>query len=518
MATGQSYGRTSKSLKNSLVAITIQLISLVLGFWSRRVFLNGLGTEVLGLNTTATSLLSFLNLAELGISSAIAVTLYKPLFDSDTRSVSEIVALQGWLYRRVALIIIAASMVLLPFFPRIFNKMDLPMWYAYASFGVLLFSSLLGYFVNYKQVVLSADQKDWQIQISFRLIMIIKVFAQMIGVSIFSNPYIWWLAFEALFSIIAAIALNLTVYRNYPYMKEPCVVDKTLRGKYPEVIVKIKQLFIHKIGTFVTLQAMPLFIYAFTSLSIVAIYGNYMILTNSLQAVLVALFTSITASVGNMVAEGNRDLILKVFRELFTVRFFMVGICCFGLYFLSEPFINLWVGGEYILDHTTLILIIVLFFCNSIRSAVDIYVNAYGLFRDIWAPVAEAVIFAVSAIIFGRMYGLNGVLASAILELVLIVYIWRPYFLFRSGMGCSPGLYFMLFLKMLLCGAVAFVLADLLLGLASPDPGSGILPFCIYAVEGCGAFALIYFTLLYIAEEGMRTFLTRILNTLRCQQ
>ena len=219
-----------------------------------------------------------------------------------------------------------------------------------------------------------------------------------------------------------------------------------------------------------------------------------------------------------MVAEGNRDLILKVFRELFTVRFFMVGICCFGLYFLSEPFINLWVGGEYILDHTTLILIIVLFFCNSIRSAVDIYVNAYGLFRDIWAPVAEAVIFAVSAIIFGRMYGLNGVLASAILELVLIVYIWRPYFLFRSGMGCSPGLYFMLFLKMLLCGAVAFVLADLLLGLASPDPGSGILPFCIYAVEGCGAFALIYFTLLYIAEEGMRTFLTRILNTLRCQQ
>ena len=68
--------RTSKSIKNSLVALAFYFINLVLQFFSRKVFLDYLVAEILGLNTTATNLLQFLNLAELGIGSAIACTLY----------------------------------------------------------------------------------------------------------------------------------------------------------------------------------------------------------------------------------------------------------------------------------------------------------------------------------------------------------------------------------------------------------------------------------------------------------
>lgn len=152
--------RTSKSIKNSLVALAFYFINLVLQFFSRKVFLDYLGAEILGLNTTATNLLQFLNLAELGIGSAIACTLYKPLLEKDTVAINEIVSLQGWLYRRIAWIVIVGSLVLMAFFPWIFAKMPLPLWYAYASFGVLLVSALLSYFVNYKQIVLSADQKE----------------------------------------------------------------------------------------------------------------------------------------------------------------------------------------------------------------------------------------------------------------------------------------------------------------------------------------------------------------------
>ena len=90
--------RTSKSIKNSLVALAFYFINLVLQFFSRKVFLDYLGAEILGLNTTATNLLQFLNLAELGIGSAIACTLYKPLLEKDTVAINEIVSLQGWLY------------------------------------------------------------------------------------------------------------------------------------------------------------------------------------------------------------------------------------------------------------------------------------------------------------------------------------------------------------------------------------------------------------------------------------
>ena len=83
-----SNSRTAKSVKNSITALGFYFLNLILQFLSRKIFLDHLGTEVLGLNTTASNLLQFLNLAELGIGTAIACTLYKPLFDKDTQSLN----------------------------------------------------------------------------------------------------------------------------------------------------------------------------------------------------------------------------------------------------------------------------------------------------------------------------------------------------------------------------------------------------------------------------------------------
>lgn len=515
MASSGAYERTFKSLKNSQVAICVQILSLILGFIARKILLDYLGTEVLGLNITATSILNFLNIAELGISSAIAVTLYKPIYDGDRQNIREIVALQGWLYKRVALFILAASLVLIPFFPRIFVKMELPMWYAYASFGVLLFSSLLGYFVNYKQVILAADQKDYKIQISYRLVMIVKVVVQLVAVSLLPHPYFWWLVIEALFAVIAALTLNRTIYRDYPYLKERCEVDRTLRMKYPDVITKVKQLFVHRIGSFAALQSLPIFIYAFTSLTMVAVYGNYMILFNSLQALLLALFTSVAASVGNMIAEGDSNLIFKVFRELFTSRIFLVTVCAFAMLFLSGPFVELWLGQEYVLGGRTLWLMVGLFFLNNLRTVVDIFINAYGIFKDIWSPIAETVIFVVCAIVLGRLYGLDGVLMAQGIELVLIVFIWKPYFLFTQGMKRNAASYFGLFFKLMAISAAVFILGIFLERFVDIDASVGIGPFLGYAAILCSVFAVILFTALFFGERGMRTFVERICKTTR---
>ena len=249
------------------------MVNLILQFYSRKIFLDYLGTEILGLNTTAQNILQFLNLAELGIGTAVGFSLYKPLAQGDRQAINEIVALQGHLYRRIALGIIVGAVVVSAFFPWIFGKMELPLWYAYGSFGALLLSNLLGYFVNFRQVVLTSAQMDYKVQYSINSWMLVKVACQMGAIALFSHPYEWWLALEVVFAIVSALTLRWVTHRNFPWLDGRGMTYRSLRDKYREVITKIKQLFVHRVGSFALTNSSTLVIYATSTLTEVAFYG-----------------------------------------------------------------------------------------------------------------------------------------------------------------------------------------------------------------------------------------------------
>lgn len=457
--------RTRNSLHNSAVAMGYYLLSFILQFFSRKVFLDCLGTEILGLNTTAMNLLQFLNLAELGISAAVGFTLYKPLYEKDMQSVREIVTLQGKMYARIACLIIAGAAVLMCFFPQIFGKIKLPLWYAYASFGVLLFSALLGYFVNYKQIALSANQQDYKIFFSYKTVNLIKILCQMAAVYYMADGYVWWLALEAVFAVIASVSLHIVTVRQFPGLTSSRESYKTLKAKYPEFTVKIKQLFFHRIGSYALTQTAPLIVYAYTTLTTVALYGNYLIISSGLQVLGGSLFNSVNPSVGNLVAENNKDKSLNLLFELFSVRFLLVSVMCYAAYILTPEFITLWIGSEYLLPNSTLLLIICTLFLSTLRYATDAFINAYGLFSDIWSPIAEAVINISSSILMGYFWGLNGVLAGVFLSQVVIVFWWKPYFLFHSVFKGKYGQYCKVYAVHVLCAAVACLVSTVLLNM-----------------------------------------------------
>ena len=225
--------RTSKSIKNAKVALIFYFAQLVLGFFSRKAFFDYLGSEFLGLNTTASNLLGFLNLAELGVSAAICYFLYQPLYEKDYDKLNKLVTIQGWIYRKVAYIIIGASLVLMSFFPMIFSKTSLPLWYAYCMFGVLLFSSILGYFYNYKQIVLYADQKNYKIQQYVQGTGILKMILQIIAVSYLPNPFWGWLVLEAISAVVTTIILNFILKKEYPWLKTSTKHGKAYIKEYP---------------------------------------------------------------------------------------------------------------------------------------------------------------------------------------------------------------------------------------------------------------------------------------------
>lgn len=501
---------TSKSAKNSVVALVFYIVHLFLQFISRKVFIEYLGEELLGLNTTISSILQFLNLAELGIGTAIGYILYKPLYEKDRNAINEIVALQGWLYRRIAFFIIAASAVLLLFFPLIFEKAELASWYSYATFAVLLFSSLLSYFVNYKQIVLSADQKEYRIQYSYKSCMLIKLLFQIILIKFADNGYIWWLALEVIFAVIAAISLRLTVKKSYPYLTGTNISGKELLKKHPNVWIKTKQLFFHKIGGIVLTKVSPIIIFSIATLQLVAIYGNYMLIMSGVTSLIMAIFNSMNAGVGNLVARGEKKRILHVFEELFSIRFLITSVICFCAYTFTQPFMKIWMGPELMLDNTCLLLFVLIMFLNLNRLTADAFINAYGLFQDIGSPIVESALNIGLSIIFGRMWGLSGVLFGVFISLLVVIFGWKQYMLYAKGFKESIWNCVYLYIKHFIPALMAFPIISRLYQWILPGEIDGLLAWTGHAVVYAVLATAILGSILFVFTSGMKHFVKRL--------
>lgn len=507
MSTTES--RTTKSIKNAKVALSFYFINLVLQFFSRKIFLDYLGAEVLGLNTTAQNLLGFLNLAELGIGGAVAYNLYKPLFEKDIQAINEIVSIQGWLYRRVAYVVFAGACVLMCFFPLIFAKAQVPLWYTYGSFIVLLVGALLSYFINYRQIVLTADQKEYKITLNVQGFKVLKVILQIFAVRYLANGYVYWMILELLFSATAAVVLDRVLKREYPWLKSSPAYGRELKVKYPEIITKTKQAFFHQIGGFVLYYTSPLIIYGYASLTLVAIYGNYVLIVNGVTILLNSLLNGASAGIGNLVAEGNKERIKSVFWELTSLRVWLASIICFGIYKLGHSFIILWVGREYVLTQSAFVVLLIITFIELTRTN-DAFLRAYGLFQDIWAPIAEAVLNLGLSIILGYFFGLTGILSGVAFSLLLIICVWKPYFLYRYGFKERVWEYLLRYLKYFLLLATSFFIVSFLTKNLFSETIVSYSQWILYALKIFIIYIVVSGLMFICVDRGLRTCVKRI--------
>lgn len=156
-----SESRLHKSFLNAKVNVLFYVITLFISFFSRKIFLEQLGADFIGLTGTLQNLLGFLNLANLGIGASMGYILYKPLFEKDREKLREIISVLGYLYRYVGLSILVSGGILALFFPLIFKNTEFEPGVIYFAYFSFLASSLIGYFVNYRQVLLGADQRNY---------------------------------------------------------------------------------------------------------------------------------------------------------------------------------------------------------------------------------------------------------------------------------------------------------------------------------------------------------------------
>ena len=504
-------GRVHKSVLNAEVNLIFYFLTLLLAFFSRRIFLDCLGAEFIGLTGTLGNILGYLNLAELGITSCIGYFLFKPLQSNNRQDIQDILSLLGYLYNRIGCIILAGGILVSLFFPLIFAKAELGLGIIYYAYYLYLASSLTSYFINYRQTLLTADQKGYLVAIYFQTANIIKIVLQMFIAYTFKNLYLW-IGIDFIFAILGCIILNWKINKEYPWLNVDKRKGRIILKRYPEIIAKTKQVFIHKIKDFVLIKSDELFIFLFVSLKMVAYYGNYMIIISKLISLFSAVTGSVGASVGNLVAEGNKQNMLKVFWEYTTIQHTIAATLSFSLFTFIEPFIAHWLGPEYIMDRRILFLLIIFIYITNSRNSVDSYNYAHGLYADVWSAWAELVINVSITIIAGLKWGIIGILLGKITSLLAIVVLWKPYYLFTSGFKESVSLYWKGVSRNYGISIFAFALSTYLIQFIPFNPYQSLWEWALFAASGMVIFLSIDLSATLMFAKGAKDSLSRIKN------
>ena len=197
--------RTKNAARNIVFDGTMEMVNMLFPFVIRSVMLHFLGTEYLGLNGLFKSLLTFLNLAELGVGSAMVFSMYKPIAEDDAPTICALLRLYRTLYRIIGLAIAAAGLLLIPVLPNLI-KGDVPAdMNLYVLYLMNLGNTVVTYWLfAYKSSLLQAHQRRDVIS-KVSLAVRITEYTLKILILVFTRNYYLYLAVQ----LLCQIAVNV---------------------------------------------------------------------------------------------------------------------------------------------------------------------------------------------------------------------------------------------------------------------------------------------------------------------
>ena len=439
--------RVKNSLRNFASGLGTMLVSNILAFVSRTVFIYILGKSYLGINGLLTNVLSMLSLAELGVGTAINFSLYKPIAENDEKKISMLMNFYRVAYRWIGVLVFAVGLIIMPFL-HVIIKDPGDVQNIKLIFFIYLLNTASSYFITYKTTLLEAYQKGYlitKINILFNTIIVIS---QMI-ILVLTKSYIAYLLVNMILLFVQRVYVNKKIGKLYPIVNVKS--DEKLPKKELNQIVKnVKAMMFHKIGDYCINGTDNIIISTFISVSMVGIYSNYSMVITMVNGILVMLFNSMTASMGNLIAVGSDKRKREIFDIVNFIGFWLFGFATICFYNLLNPFIELWVGKEFLISQSILVVILLNYYLTGMRVPVATLKNAAGLYdEDKFTPIIQSVVNLVVSIILVQKWGLAGVFMGTLVSSVVLPCWQRPYIVCKYALNTSSKGYFKKYIKYL---------------------------------------------------------------------
>ncbi|WP_442856342.1 lipopolysaccharide biosynthesis protein [Butyrivibrio sp. WCE2006] len=464
-----------------------------------------LGNEFLGLNGIFSDVLTLLSMADLGFSTAMSYSFYKPLAEHNENKISSLIAFYKKVYNIIAIAVSILGLCCVPFLRFIVNTdtdiSNLEIYYLISLAGVVT-----SYLFVYKTTLLTADQKNY-IVVNIRMVSnLIKVILQIVSLVLFKN-YIMYLAIGVVVEITNNLITSKKAEKEYPYIKKIEGDNKVAFELKNRIVENMKSVFIYKISTTVFSATDNLIISIVVSTAAVGLYSNYLMFSQKLLLIEQIIFSAMTASIGNVIAKENYQKRYKVFQTIQSISFILCGIIVVTFCLISNDLIRVWLGDDYVLSKVLVIAVTINTFFSCNLQPLWLYRDATGLYQKTkYIMLLATIENIILSIILGKKMGIAGVIfASAIARLT--TYCWyEPKLLFKEYFNNSAKNYYKEMLINILLTVAVIVIGGALSENIRPDNWT-MLIFKIFIVAILSSFIYITF---YYKTEGAQNLINKV--------
>lgn len=436
--------RTKSSIKNIATGVGGQVINTILSFVNRSIFLSILGITYTSLNGLFMNILAVLSLAELGVGDAIIFSLYKPVAEGNKSKIKSLMKLYKKAYVYIGLVVGVVGILIIPFINYLVSE-DKRVNNLILIYVLFLINSVISYFYAYKKSIILANQQAYINNIYTTGFNLLKSVLQIIFL-IATKSFIIYLIIQIICTFLTNLFISKKADKLYKYLNEEAEDLKTDESK--NIFENIKSLTIYKIGGIFLNSTDNIIITKFVGLDWVGYIANYNLIITSVNMILSQIFGGITASVGNLIATESDEKKYFMFRVINLINFWLFGFSSIAMLILSNDFINLWIGKDYILNRSVLIILIFNFYLLGMQNSIWVFRGATGMFKETkFIILITASLNIILSIFLSQMYGVSGVFLSTIISRLLTNVWYEPYILFKKYLHVSSKKYFSKFIS-----------------------------------------------------------------------
>ncbi|SFD00332.1 lipopolysaccharide biosynthesis protein [Butyrivibrio sp. YAB3001] len=410
--------RIINARRNIIWGVLNKLINILIPFALRTAIIYFLGHNYLGLDTLFNSILQMLNIAELGFSSAITFSMYKPLSENDTVEVCSILSLYRIVYKIIGLSVLVIGLIMMPFLPKLI-KSGLPDDVnLYLLYLVFLINTVLGYLLfAYKKSLLSACQREDVVSKITTVVGIIKIFFQVLILLITRRYYAFIIAMPVS-TVIENLITQYIAMKIYPMYTPRGSISK----ESADVIkTRIKGLVISRLCTTSRNSMDSIIISAYLGLAQAAIYGNYYYIVAAAHGMLTTITKSIAAIVGNTIVKNTPESNYNDMLSFDFLYMWLASFCTTCLVCIYQPFMTIWMGNELLLPDGIMIMLSIYFYSLCMGDVRTTYYTACGLWWEgRYRSMIEAASNIVLNILLGKLFGIAGVVLATLFSIIVI--------------------------------------------------------------------------------------------------